>query len=206
MRLLLIAVVIQASLAAPPPSVRKIAAVRVFGNPGQTGLFIASSDGSGEHPLLSSQANNYDPAWAPDGSSIVFTSERDGSADLYRAKPDGSELERLTNDPAYEDQAAFSPDGKQIACSSVRGSAFPFSHGRWERLELAEIYVIHPDGSGMKKITHTGGFCGSPKWTSDGGHVLAYCMSAEQTLANRWYPTAAGNDTKLVSIDTGTGT
>src|SRR5579883_965124 len=249
MRLLLIAVVIQASLAAPPPSVRKIAAVRVFGNPGQTGLFIASSDGSGEHPLLSSQANDYDPAWAPDVSSIVFTSERDGSADLYRAKPDGSGLERLTDDPAYDDQAAFSPDGKQIvfvttrsgghavlwtldlathrakaltsgaggdfrpswspdgkwiAFSSVRGSAFPFSHGRWERLELSEIYVIHPDGSGMKKVTNTGNFCGSPKWMGDSRHVLAYCMTAQQTLANRTYP-ATGNDTKLVSIDVATG-
>src|SRR5579883_1757558 len=113
MRLLLLAAIALTGFAADSSAVRKIAAVRVFGNPGQVGLFIASSDGIGERPLLASQANDYDPVWAPDGSSIVFTSERDGSADLYRAKPDGSELERLTNDPAYEDQAAFSPDGKQ---------------------------------------------------------------------------------------------
>src|SRR5689334_2896276 len=250
MRPLLIALAIAALLAAQPPAARKIAAVRVFGNAGQVGLFIANSDGGEEHPLLTPAGTDYDPVWAPDGSSIVFTSERDGSAELYRVKPDGSGLERLTNDPAYDDQADFSPDGKQlvfvttrngghavlwtmdlathrakpltsgtgsdyrpswsrdgkwIAFSSGRGNPFPFSHGRWERLQLAGIYVIHPDGSGLKKITTGGDFCGSPKWMSDSRHLVAYCMTAEQTLANRRPSPEPGNDTRLVSIDASTG-
>jgi TolB protein len=250
MRPLLIGVAVSAILAAQAPSARKIAGVRVSGNPGQVGVFIAASDGSDEHPLLSASDTDYDPVWAPDGSSIVFTSERDGSAELYRVKPDGSGLERLTNDPAYDDQAAFSPDGKQlvfvttrsgghavlwtmdlatrrvrpltsgtggdfrpswspdgkwIAFSSGRGNPFPFSHGRWERLQLADIYVIHPDSSGVKKITSGGNFCGSPKWMSDSRHVVAYCMTAEQTLANRRPSPEPGNDTRLVSIDASTG-
>jgi len=85
------------------------------------GLFIAASDGSGEHPLLDSKDSDYDPVWAPDGSSIVFTSDRAGSADLFRVRPDGTHLERLTTDPAYDDQAAFSPDGKQLVFVSTRG-------------------------------------------------------------------------------------
>jgi len=230
MRLLLIATALFTTLTAETPTPRTIAVSRTFGNAGQVGLFIAASDGSDERPLLSSPNTDYDPVWAPDGSSIVFTSDRAGSADLYRVKPDGSGLERLTTDPAYDDQAAFSrdgkhlafvstrrggtsvlwtmdlstrsakaltsgpggdfrpswsPDGKWIAFSSVRGNAMPFSHGRWERLQIADIYIIHPDGSGLKKITASGNFCGSPKWMEGGRQIVAYCMTAEQTLANR---------------------
>src|SRR5438445_11405870 len=93
-----------ASAAAPP---QKIVFARVFPNAGQIGLFIAAADGTDEHPLLARPDVDYDPVWSPDGGSIVFTSDRDGSADLYRVAPDGSGLERLTDNPAYEDQAAF---------------------------------------------------------------------------------------------------
>src|SRR5258708_1164664 len=107
--------------AAQPPTPQKIAVSRTFANPGQVGPFIAASDGSDEHPLLSSQDSDYDPVWSPDGSSIVFTSDRAGSADLFLIKPDGTGLERLTNDPAYDDQAAFSPDSKHLVFVSSRG-------------------------------------------------------------------------------------
>ena len=193
---------------------------------------------------------DYDATWSPDGASIVFTSERDGSADLYRVKADGSGLERLTDSPAYDDQAAFSPDGRQlafvssrnggrahvwtldlqtsrakalttgsggdfrpawspdgkwIAFSSDRGSNLPFGHGRWERLHLVDLFVVHPDGTGLKPITEHGGFCGSPKWSADSRRVLAYCMTAEQTLDDRRAVPEHPEDTHLISVDVATG-
>ena len=45
--------------------------------------------------------------------------------------------------------------------------------------------LIRPDGTGLKRITEHGNFCGSPKWQRDSRRVIAYCMTAEQTLANR---------------------
>ncbi|HJZ96204.1 MAG TPA: hypothetical protein VKE70_06840, partial [Candidatus Solibacter sp.] len=96
---------------APPP--RKISFARAGGVvPGTLQLFISASDGSDEHPLLAEPHDDYDAVWAPDGKSIVFTSDRNGSGDLFRVDADGSRLTQLTSDAAYEDQAAFSPDGK----------------------------------------------------------------------------------------------
>jgi TolB protein len=250
MRTALLAVVIGLMLAPASPGPQNIVFARVFPQPGQLGLFIASADGSGERPLLASRDADYDAAWSPDAASIVFTSERDGSADLYRVDADGSKIERLTDSPAYDDQAAFSPDGKQlvfvttrnggtadlwtidlqtrrakaltsgpggdfrpswspdgtwIAFSSDRGSTMPFAHGRWERLQLADIYLVHPDGSGLKPISPHGNFCGSPKWTADSRRVIAYCMTAEYTLDARRPVPEHPEDTRIVAIDVATG-
>src|SRR6202795_3097039 len=87
MRSLLITGALFAALAAQTPMPRNIAVSRSFGNPGQVGLFIAASDGSDERPLLDSKDSDYDPVWCPDGSSIVFASDRAGSADLFRVTP-----------------------------------------------------------------------------------------------------------------------
>jgi TolB protein len=253
MRTAVLVVVAGLTLAAASPGPQNIVFARVFPQPGQIGLFIAAADGSDEHPLLALAFRDldYDAVWSPDGASIVFTSERDGSADLYRVRADGTGIERLTDSPAYDDQAAFSPDGRQlvfvttrnggtadlwtmdlqtrraraltsgpggdfrpawspdgrwIAFSSDRGSTMPFAHGRWEHLQLADIYLIHPDGSGLKRVTSPGNFCGSPKWMADSRRVVAYCMTAEQTLDNRRPVPEHPEDTRIVAIEIATGT
>jgi TolB protein len=200
--------------------------------PSQVQLFVSNADGTAERPLLDSDSLDYNPAWSPDGQWIVFTSERNGSADLYRVKPDGTELQQLTANLAYEDQADLSPDGQKLAFVSTRadgtadlwirdlgtnretpltsgpsgdfrpawspdGKWIAFSSDRatavqrdgagqwWVHLQLADIYIIHPDGSALTRLTNGGKFCGGPRWTRDSSRIVGYCLSGEETFAYR---------------------
>jgi TolB protein len=85
-------------------------------------FFIANGDGTGERVLLPSSGMDYSPSFSSDGQWVVFTSQRDGSADIYRVHPDGTGMERLTDDPAFDDQAVLSPDARSLAFVSTRGS------------------------------------------------------------------------------------
>ncbi len=49
------------------------------------------------------------PAWSPDGSQIVFASDRDGSTDIFIMNADGSDLANLTNHPAADRDPAIRP-------------------------------------------------------------------------------------------------
>lgn len=252
------------SLLLAQPQPKTIVYSRV--GPSQIQLFVSNADGTAERPLLGSGSLDYNPAWSPDGQWIVFTSERNGSADLYRVTPDGTGLQRLTTNRAYEDQAdvspdgqklafvstradgtadlwirdlganretpltsglsgdfrpAWSPDGKWIAFSSDRGTTVPRDGGGkwWVHLQLADIYIIRPDGSALKKLTNSGdsgNFCGGPRWSRDSSHVVGYCLSGEETFAYRPYSELTDEalkrmgrvpvrgNTTLVSIDVAT--
>ena len=188
--------------------------------PLNTDIFVADADGKNAKPLLAHPNQDYNAAFSRDGKWIVFTSERNGSADVYRVHPDGSgsSLERLTDDPSFDDQGALSPDGKYlafvssrtkqadiwvleiankklrnltnhpggdfrpswspdgqwIAFSSDRESTKPKGVGGFTTLQSTEIYLIRPDGSGLRRITQAHAFAGSPIWSPDGKRLLFY--------------------------------
>ncbi len=81
------------------------------------------------------------PAWSPDGTQFVFTSDRgDGKTfDLYLARADGSSTQRLTQLPAGSVAywPAFTADGQFIY----------FNEGNSSR-----VYRVKPDGGGLQSV------------------------------------------------------
>ena len=56
------------------------------------------------------------PRWAPDGASIAFVSDRDGTPHLYRLSMRGGEAEQLVSQPMQPASVfRWSPDGSRIA-------------------------------------------------------------------------------------------
>ena len=123
-----------------------------------TDIFIADGDGNNPHPLSASTGLDYNASFSADGNWVIFTSNRNGSADIWRVHPNGSGLEQLTNDPAFDDQAVFSPDGKMIAFVSSRE-------------KQADIYIMDLATRRTKNLTHhlAGDF--RPAWSPDGKSI-----------------------------------
>src|SRR3954466_5083565 len=92
--------------------------------PSKSELYVAATDGNGEHKLLNGPGFDYHASYSYDGKWIVFTSERTGygQADVYRVHLDGTGLKQLTRDPALDDQGVLSPDGSQLAFVSTRAT------------------------------------------------------------------------------------
>ena len=171
---------------------------------GSADLYRIRADGTSLEPLTEDPAYDDQAAFSPDGKQIVFVSTRAaGTANLWILDSATRKAMPLTSGRGGDFRPAWSPDGQWIAFSSDRDSNLPAAKGRWERLHVVDIYVIRPDGSGLKRISEHGNFCGSPKWTHDSKSVVAYCMSAEETWTYR--AGTADGETNLVQINVADG-
>jgi Tol biopolymer transport system component len=172
---------------------------------GSADIFRVHPDGTGVERLTDSPAFDDQAAFSPDGNRIAFVSTRTaGRANLFILDVRTHKATPLTTGDGGDFRPAWSPDGQWIAFSSDRGSDLPFAKGRWERLHLVDIYIVHPDGSGLRRVTQHGNFCGTPKWLPDGKTLLADCMSAQDTWEFRVRPTADENS-QIFKVDIATG-
>lgn len=64
----------------------------------------------------------HNPAYAPDGRSIVVSGNRGGLIDLYRVALDTGAITQLTHDPFADLQPVFTPDGASVVFVTERFS------------------------------------------------------------------------------------
>ena len=63
-------------------------------------IYVMDADGSNQIRLTNNSAGDYDPHWSPDGTQLVFESERDGNFEIYvMAADDGNPRTNLSDHP-----------------------------------------------------------------------------------------------------------
>ena len=90
-------------------------------------------------------ANDTDPAWSPDGTTIAFTSDRTGRRQIWSMRADGTDQQQLTNAPEHRRrEPGWSPRGGQIAFDSDRDDAGNL-----------DIWTMSSDGSNQQQLTNS---------------------------------------------------
>jgi TolB protein len=173
---------------------------------GQADIWRVHPDGSGLQQLTNDPAFDDQGAISPDGSSLAFMSTREGgTANLWLLDIATHKYRNLTHNSAGSFRPSWSPDGKWIAFSSDVGASpsentqiYP---GQWELLQSTGIYIVHPDGAGLRRLSPAGGVAGTPAWSADGRSIVFY----ETDETGAFLAKSARSRTEIVSVDVETG-
>ncbi len=91
----------------------------------ETNIWIADVATGTNWRLTQAKKSSTNPAWSPDGSRILFASDRSDKRQLYVISPRGGEAEQITTLDEAPAAFAWSPDGATIAyvASEARSDA-----------------------------------------------------------------------------------
>ncbi len=120
---------------------------------------FAIGSGGGPPQQVSSGAFQYwgEPAWMPDGQSIVAVADHSALYSLRRA--DGV-MKQLTRDPGWYETPLPSPDGSKIAW--LMTSAQPRNYS------VRHLFVMNPDGSRVRPLAGAlDRDAAHPQWSND---------------------------------------
>ena len=144
----------------------------------RTGLFVVPASGGAGAPIAGADFDaTGEPAWMPDGKSIL-TASADG--EIYSVRPgDGSAL-RFIKEPGRKESPLPSPNGSRIAWMTTNSQSHSYS--------IRKLYVMNADGTHVKELAN--GLDRDPsdlQWSSDSRTIyfLADDSGATHVYASR---------------------
>ena len=129
-------------------------------------LFIVSANGNNEHRFLKLPAygcGDQNPSWSPNGTSVAFArciyvgpppageGERPQRLDIWIVQASGQGLHRILKNGG---EPSWSPDGQWIVFSRTAAKGDTFS----------SLYKMHPNGTGVVRLTRDPRGDQAPDW------------------------------------------
>lgn len=171
---------------------------------GSADIYRAHPDGTGLQQLTDDPSFDDQAALSPDGHTLAFISSRSGHAELWTLDLASRKLHNLTNHEGGHFRPAWSPDGQWIAISSDRDSPKPRRPDGFELIQQTDIYILRRDGSGLRRLTHTNSYAGSPCWSPDGKRI-AFCKASFEDVIRISDPRHLRGTTQIAVVDIASG-
>ncbi|MBL8102358.1 MAG: serine/threonine-protein kinase [Anaerolineales bacterium] len=127
-------------------------------------LCMINRDGSGLTQLTDMNASNYYPVFTPEGSSLLFSSNRNGAFDLYRLVFSEKQIFQITQNIGNVVSPDYSPDGRRIVFVNRVGEG------------PASIWMVNADGLNPRLVYTGVNNIVAAAW-SPNGERIAYAMS-----------------------------
>jgi dipeptidyl aminopeptidase/acylaminoacyl peptidase len=135
------------------------------------------------------------PSFSPDGKWVSFISNMSGSPQVWIVPAEGGFPRMVTNGDDPVTQAEWSPAGDWIAVTIAPGGGLN-----------TQIYVVKPDGTGMKLLTQGGQDNNSfNAWTEDGKRIAIDSNRNNPASRDNFIIDVASGETKLAAKNPGIG-
>jgi TolB protein len=154
-------------------------------NGGNTDLYITDLASGQNQRLTTAPSIETAPSFSPDGSQIVFESDRSGSQQLYIMSANGGDARRISFGDGRYGSPVWSPRGDQIAFTNQNAGRF-------------HIGVMRTDGTEERLLTSSA-LDEGPSW-SPNGRVIMFTRETlgENGTSSLWSVDIAGRNIRQV--------
>lgn len=115
---------------------------------------------------ITENSPSYWHGWSPDGQTIAFCGQREGTFGIFTIPAEGGDEIRLTTADGLDDGPEYSPDGEWIYFNSDRSG-------------LMQIYKMRAEGSDLQRVTDDGWGNWFPHLSPDGNWMVFLSYGAD---------------------------
>ncbi len=146
----------------------------------ETEIWLADAQSGATRQLTNGRKSSNAPAWAPDGKTLAFGSDREDKRQIYLIDLAGGEAQKLTSGEESPGAFAWAPDGKSIAFTSSdpRPEDLKEREKKYAEFDvidqdhrMSHLFVVDVQSKAVRRLTKGAFTVGRFDWSPDSRQI-----------------------------------